>query len=106
VSVFGFPVGFKKDQLLAEGVGTGKGFEKLLDELNQKHDFEMKKSITTLMGNSDHFSFYKSKVPVIFFWTGFHPDYHRPTDTADKINVPGMRRIVDLGEEILVHFAS
>ena len=37
----------------------------------------------------------KKKVPVLFFWTGFHPDYHKPTDTADKINVPGMRHIVD-----------
>ena len=38
---------------------------------------------------SDHYSFYRKGVPVLFFWTGMHADYHRPTDTADKINVPG-----------------
>jgi aminopeptidase YwaD len=37
-------------------------------------------------GPSDHSSFYAKKVPVLFFWTGTHEDYHKPSDTADKIN--------------------
>jgi S1-C subfamily serine protease len=43
---------------------------------------------------------------VLFFWTGTHPDYHRPSDTADKINVEGMRRIVDLSEDVVQEFAT
>jgi aminopeptidase YwaD len=39
---------------------------------------------------------------VIFFYTGSHPDYHRPTDTADKINVSGMRQVVDLAEKVIL----
>jgi Peptidase family M28/PDZ domain len=39
---------------------------------------------------SDHISFYESGVPVLFFHTGGHEDYHTPGDTADKINAPGM----------------
>lgn len=35
---------------------------------------------------SDHYSFAQRGVPVAFLFSGFHPDYHRPTDTADKIN--------------------
>src|SRR5207302_713305 len=39
-------------------------------------------------------------------WTNYHDDYHKPTDTADKINVPGMRSIVDLSAGVLVHFTT
>ena len=34
---------------------------------------------------SDHYNFAKNKIPVIFYFNGTHPDYHRPTDTVDKI---------------------
>jgi Zn-dependent M28 family amino/carboxypeptidase len=95
----------KRDRLLAEGIGTGKDFEKLVDEWNKTRDFDLKKTAAAIP-YSDHFSFYNAKVPVLFFWTNYHDDYHRPTDTADKINVPGMRRIVDLSEEILTYFAA
>ncbi|HET6891762.1 MAG TPA: PDZ domain-containing protein, partial [Pyrinomonadaceae bacterium] len=40
-------------------------------------------------GPSDHSSFYKKQIPVLFFWTGTHEDYHKPSDTADKINYDG-----------------
>ena len=44
-------------------------------------------------GPSDHASFYGKKVPVLFFFTGTHLDYHKPSDTADKINYDGLKRI-------------
>lgn len=37
---------------------------------------------------SDHWSFAKNDIPVIFYYAGEHDDYHRPTDTPDKINYP------------------
>jgi aminopeptidase YwaD len=45
-------------------------------------------------GPSDHSSFYAKQIPVLFFWTGTHEDYHKPTDTADKINYEDHSRIV------------
>jgi S1-C subfamily serine protease len=45
-------------------------------------------------GPSDHSSFYGKQVPVLFFWTGTHNDYHKPSDTADKINYEGEAGIV------------
>ena len=45
-------------------------------------------------GPSDHSSFYAKQIPVLFFWTGTHSDYHKPSDTADKINYPGEARII------------
>ena len=48
------------------------------------------------VGRSDHLSFYNKKVPVLHFSTGVHGDYHRPSDTWEKINIEGMARISDL----------
>lgn len=45
------------------------------------------------MGPSDHTSFYNTGVPVLFFFTGIHHDYHKPSDDADKINYAGMAEI-------------
>jgi hypothetical protein len=45
---------------------------------------------------SDHYSYAAKGIPVIFFTTGLHPDYHRVTDTADKINYEKMARIGEL----------
>lgn len=45
-------------------------------------------------GPSDHASFYRSNIPVLFFFTGSHPDYHKATDDWDKINYEGEKDIV------------
>jgi hypothetical protein len=45
-------------------------------------------------GPSDHSSFYAKQVPVLFFFTGTHDDYHKPTDTAEKINYEDEARIL------------
>jgi aminopeptidase YwaD len=52
-------------------------------------------------GPSDHSSFYAKQVPVLFFWTGSHEDYHKPSDTADKINYEGEARVVALVADII-----
>ena len=46
-------------------------------------------------GPSDHSSFYGKKIPVLFFFTGTHTDYHKPTDTAEKINYQGLEKITE-----------
>jgi hypothetical protein len=52
-------------------------------------------------GPSDHSSFYSKQIPVLFFWTGTHNDYHKPTDTFDKINYEGEVRVLSLVARIL-----
>ena len=52
-------------------------------------------------GPSDHSSFYAKQIPVLFFFTGTHNDYHKPTDTADKINYDGLLKVTDFVEEIV-----
>ena len=45
-------------------------------------------------GPSDHSSFYAKQIPVLFLWTGTHEDYHKPSDTADKINYADEARVL------------
>jgi len=52
-------------------------------------------------GPSDHTSFYKKDIPVLFFFTGSHKDYHKPTDDADKINYEGEYKIIQYIENII-----
>ena len=52
-------------------------------------------------GPSDHASFYARQTPVLFFWTGTHEDYHKPTDTADRINYEGEQRIISFVRDII-----
>src|SRR5260370_37381932 len=100
----------RKDQTGAEplqvhGVGTAKGFEELIDRLNKNYNFKLQKSKGGF-GPSDHSSFYGVKVPVLFLFTGDHPDYHRPSDTSDKINIPGLRPVTDRTERRLRRLAA
>ncbi len=52
-------------------------------------------------GPSDHSSFYGKQIPVLFFFTGTHTDYHKPTDTAEKINFQGLLKITNYVSEIV-----
>jgi aminopeptidase YwaD len=50
---------------------------------------------------SDHSRFYSAGTPVLFFHTGSHPDYHRPSDTVDRLNVDGMARVAAVGAAVV-----
>lgn len=52
-------------------------------------------------GPSDHSSFYGKQIPVLFFFTGTHADYHKPSDTAEKINYDGLLKITNYVGEIV-----
>jgi Zn-dependent M28 family amino/carboxypeptidase len=52
-------------------------------------------------GPSDHSSFYAKQIPVLFFWTGTHVDYHKPTDTSEKINYDDEARILSMVARIV-----
>jgi len=57
-------------------------------------------------GPSDHSRFYAAGVPVLFFFTGGHADYHRPGDTADKIDAAGMARVASVGTRVIERLAA
>jgi hypothetical protein len=57
-------------------------------------------------GPSDHASFYSENIPVLYFSTGTHPDYHLPEDDTDKINVKGLKKIIDFSSIVLSDIAN
>ncbi|HST52403.1 MAG TPA: M20/M25/M40 family metallo-hydrolase [Pyrinomonadaceae bacterium] len=57
-------------------------------------------------GPSDHSSFYSKKIPVLFFFTGAHEDYHKPSDTADKINYEGEASVLQFVRDIVYALQS
>ncbi|MCL2738926.1 MAG: M20/M25/M40 family metallo-hydrolase [Bacteroidales bacterium] len=76
------------------GVGTFEGGDNFIDSLPNPHNFRLARSKDGY-GPSDHAAFYGSGIPVLYFNTGVHTDYHSPTDHADKINIAQMSQICD-----------
>lgn len=70
------------------GARTGTTFQALLEKELAKHHLKLDLSGGMEAGSSDHASFTSRQVPVLFFFSGLHGDYHRPSDTWDKIAVP------------------
>jgi hypothetical protein len=97
----------KKDRIVVYGTGTTPGMEEFVDKVNAEPAFGFKLlKIPGGTGPSDHDSFYRKHIPVLFFFSGTHKDYHRPTDTPDKVNLAGMAKVVGFAEECLRHFAT
>src|SRR5580692_8225249 len=85
------------------GVGTGSTFAELLKEASPRHDFEADVTERAGYGSSDHTSFTAKQVPVLFFFSGLHADYHKPSDTWDKIDAPDAVRLLELVADITDH---
>ncbi len=56
---------------------------------------------STGSGPSDHATFYRANIPVLFLFTGSHPDYHKSTDDWDKINYQALKNIVQYTYQII-----
>jgi hypothetical protein len=93
------------EKLIVHGTGTSVGFDELVDRLAAAAGLTTAKEPGGF-GPSDHSSFYAKKVPVLHLFTGSHADYHRPTDTADKINYDGMVRLAGLVTDVVAELAS
>lgn len=79
-------------KLIIYGVGTAPDWVPMID--NMKSEFSIKKD-SAGVGPSDQTSFYLKNIPVLHFFTGQHPDYHKPTDDADKVNYEGEKKVLD-----------
>jgi hypothetical protein len=91
----------RKNILYVGGGGTALPFKNILKVADEHSPLEFKNFGDGGLGPSDHMSFAVKKVPVIFLFSGVHEDYHRPTDTADKINFDGMARVARVGVELV-----
>lgn len=88
-----------QNKLSVLAIRSAKEFSGLVDSVNKQFNFDLQRGDSGF-GSSDHASFLQAKIPSLFFTTGAHMDYHRPSDTADKINVDGILRVEDFVREV------
>jgi hypothetical protein len=85
----------RNQQLTVYGTGTAAEWPEWLEAAATPQQLKMIAKPSGF-GPSDHASFHEHGLPVLHFFTGFHPEYHRPTDDAEKLNIEGMRQITQL----------
>ena len=92
-----------KNELIVYGTGTSSNWKNLL---NEKNTYSLALTFNDEgYGPSDQSSFYGKDIPVLFFFTGTHSDYHKPSDDADKINAAGeetvLKYVYDITNQIV-----
>ncbi len=83
----------EEQNLMVYGAGTSKIWKDMLNNFNKDFNFKLAFNDEGF-GPSDHTSFYSKEIPVLFFWTGTHSDYHRPSDDAETINNDGEEKVL------------
>jgi len=95
----------KDNRVYIGGVGTGSTLQKALDEAHSDSllKFEFSQSG---YASSDHTSFVAKRIPVLFFFSGLHADYHKPSDTWEKINPDAATNLLNVVARVTVELAS
>ena len=89
----------RHDRLFIGGVDLIPQIARKVDEATRAHEL----SVTSRFpaeGASDHAPFIRSGVPALFFFTGLHGDYHKPSDDMQFINLDGMAKVLAVGYEV------
>jgi len=96
--------------VFVSGAQTGTTFAKILEEVKLPPplwiDESGKSSGTDMSDASDHASFASKQIPVMFFFSGLHGDYHKPSDTADKIDSADAAKLLDYVADITARIAE
>jgi len=82
------------------GTATGTGMRALLENVVPKYPLKIDFSEGPESSSSDHTSFLTGQVPSLFFFSGLHSDYHKPSDTADKIDAPDAVELLAMVSEV------
>jgi hypothetical protein len=86
---------YRPDKFEIEGGDSAEEFNELIEK--RAGELEMKyRASRDMFGRSDHASFERKKIPVLFAFTGLHPEYHRPGDDWDLINAEGATQVLQL----------
>ena len=95
-------IGRAKDgKIFVGGAGTGTTLRADLDRIVAQTQLKVDYSDNGGYGSSDHTSFTAKQVPVLFFFSGLHGDYHKPSDTWDKIDGPSSVKVLGLIAEVV-----
>ena len=81
----------RKNRTTVMGVGSGDRFKEILEDAGRVADLELNLAMNSYPG-SDHTPFFDRNIPSLFLCSGVHPDYHKPSDTWDKIEFEGLAK--------------
>ncbi len=95
----------RDNKLTLQGVGSSKVWRRLIEKRNVAAGFNLVLQDDPYLP-TDTTSFYPKKIPVLNFFTGAHEDYHRPSDTADKLDYRGLERIATFARQIILDLAT
>ncbi len=93
----------RENRLFVLGVNSSPDWAPLVNETLTSFTVEDSPGI---FGASDHFPFFLQKIPVLFFFTGMHENYHRPSDDPETINYEGIERIVQAAARLVTRMAN
>ncbi len=88
------------------GSATGTTFKPLIEKVAPAIELKLDYSERSGYGSSDHTSFTTKQIPVLFFFSGLHADYHKPSDTWDKIDSPQAVKVLQLIAGLVEGLAS
>lgn len=87
------------------GYGTSPAWNGVINSIKDAKNYSIKFD-SSGTGPSDHTSFYRKNIPVLFFFTGLHEDYHKPSDDLEKLNTVGTLRITRLVAQVVEKAAT
>lgn len=93
-------------KVYVNGTGTGSTLPSIVADTRIPAGLKIDFSESTGYGGSDHISFLAKQIPVLFFFSGLHGDYHKPSDTADKINAAGAAALLGYIADIAMRIAN
>lgn len=96
----------REEKVYVGGAGTGSNFRGILDEVKQHYSFQLDISAQGGYGSSDHTSFTTKQVPVLFFFSGLHGDYHKPSDTWEKIDASQAAKLLEMIGDVTSRLAT
>ncbi|MCS7310861.1 MAG: M28 family peptidase [Armatimonadetes bacterium] len=96
----------RDNNLSVIGVDSSPAWRPLLEELNADAGFNLSLGGGGFGAGSDHASFLARKIPVLFFFTGMHREYHTPADKPETINAPGTARVVRFVAQVTERIAN
>src|SRR5205085_10710109 len=102
---FGMVGRLTESKLMLPGVGSSPSWRRLAEKRNVAAGFNLVLQEDPYLP-TDVTSFYSKEIPVVNFFTGSHEDYHRPTDTADKLNYEGLERIGHMAQRMIGDLAK
>ncbi len=95
----------RENKLMLQGVGSSTAWRRFIEKRNVTAGFNLVLQDDPYLP-TDVTAFYPRGMPVVSFFTGSHEDYHRPTDTAEKVNYDGMERITRFARALVLDVAN